>query len=506
VAAVTAPTVPVIVHRAGEYSSAGEVFGQMSADTVTTHAALITVLSTYAGMAGSDSVGGQWASAYDEAAQLAISSSSKLATACGQTRDLIVVGAHNHRLAETGSDTRNPTSPAPPQLSIAPCLAEDAPSAAGDGIPEPFGWSILADFVGFGWPNGHQDQLDAAKTAWHTASADYRTVAAQVPRAVELLTNQQSPEIGIAVGTCQERQNDLNALADACQTLGDSCGEYAHHLDEAHHKILEEVKDFLIETAAAEAVFAVLAPFTATVSEWVGNTALAGRIAVRARRIAIIIGELGTRVTEIVTRAIRPVTAALKPLLDKVGKWVDVAKAKLWTREARGATPGRGTADEWLSGGRRRPANMLDDPAQTKWAQDAYDNFTQDPRDISAISRNTDDLARANGATGFSEAEIAAIKKHLFDTEHPILDYETGQVVVRKFDPDPEIADAWIRLRSGNALPEDHVLLEHELAELNYLRANPGVTYQDAHRVANESFNWQNQVPLNKREDFESGW
>jgi hypothetical protein len=145
-------------------------------------------------------------------------------------------------------------------------------------------------------------------------------------------------------------------------------------------------------------------------------------------------------------------------------------------------------------------------PRKTKWAQDAYDNFTQDPRDISAISRNTDDLARANGATGFSEAEIAAIKKHLFDTEHPILDYETGQVVVRKFDPDPEIADAWIRLRSGNALPEDHVLLEHELAELNYLRANPGVTYQDAHRVANESFNWQNQVPLNKREDFESGW
>ncbi|MGY2059339.1 hypothetical protein ACW9HQ_30975 [Nocardia gipuzkoensis] len=62
----------------------------------------------------------------------------------------------------------------------------------------------------------------------------------------------------------------------------------------------------------------------------------------------------------------------------------------------------------------------------------------------------------------------------MFDTEHPILDYETGQVVVRKFDPDPEVADAWIRLRSGNALAEDHVLLEHELAELNCLRANPG--------------------------------
>ncbi|MEU5764122.1 hypothetical protein, partial [Nocardia sp. NPDC047648] len=83
----------------------------------------------------------------------------------------------------------------------------------------------------------------------------------------------------------------------------------------------------------------------------------------------------------------------------------------------------------------------------------------------------------------------------------PLLDRELHRCIYS-----PEIADAWIRLRSGNALPEDHVLLEHELAELNYLRANPGVTYQDAHRVANESFNWQTQVPLNKREDFESGW
>lgn len=326
---MTTPTVPVIVHRAEEYHSAGDVFGQMSTDAVTTHSSLVVVLNAYAGMAGSDSVGTQWAAAYDEAAQLAISTSSKLATSCGQTRDLIVIGAHNHQVAEISADRRDlPPPPAPP-LTVDPCLPETAPPAGGDGIPEPFGWSLIKDVVGFAWPNGHQDQLIAAKTGWVTAAADYRTMAGQVPRAVELLSNQQSPEIDISIATCQTRQADLTALADACQTLGDACGEYAHHLDEAHHKILDELKAMVIETAAAEAAFAVLAPFTATASEWIGNTAMAGRLAMRGRRIATIIGELATKVAKLVTDAVRPLVERLKPLFDKVRNWVAAAKIKM---------------------------------------------------------------------------------------------------------------------------------------------------------------------------------
>ncbi len=329
---MTTPTVPVIVHRAEEYHSAGEVFGQMSTDAVTTHSSLAAVLMAYAGMAGSDSVGTQWAAAYDEAAQLAISTSSKLATSCGQTRDLIVVGAHNHQVAEAAAAHRELPAPPAPPLSVDPCLPENTPSAAGDGIPEPFGWSLIKDVVGFTWPNGHQDQLNAAQTAWHTAAADFRTVAGQVPRAVELLNNQQSPEIGVAVDTCQTRQADLTALADACQVLGDACGEYAHHLDEAHHQILDELKALAIETAAAEAAFAVLAPFTATASEWIGNTALAGRIAMKARRVTTIIAELAARVAKIIAEAVRPLVERLKPLLEKVRVWVAAARTKFLGR------------------------------------------------------------------------------------------------------------------------------------------------------------------------------
>ncbi|MFC8527747.1 hypothetical protein [Nocardia sp. NPDC057227] len=344
-AAVTpTPTVPIIVCRANEYTSAGEVFGQISADCTTTHSGLFRVLTAHQGMAGNDSVGEQWAAGYDEAAQLALSTSSNLTTACGQTRDLIVVSAYNHQVAEATASLRALPDPPAPSLSVDPCLPETAAPAAGDGMPEPFGWSLIKDLVGWAWPNGHQDQLNSVKTAWHTASSDFRTVAGTVPNAVDLLRNQQSAEIEIGVQTCITRQADLNELADSCQALGDACGEYAHHLDDAHSRILEELRDIAVETVAAEAVFLALAPVTATVSEWVGNTALAVRIAAKARRIATIIGELAARVARIVTDVVRPLVERMKPLVDKVRSWVQAARGKFLGRSGPNALFSRGGA------------------------------------------------------------------------------------------------------------------------------------------------------------------
>ena len=37
-----------------------------------------------------------------------------------------------------------------------------------------------------------------------------------------------------------------------------------------------------------------------------------------------------------------------------------------------------------------------------------------------------------------------------------------------RFDPNPDMAEAWLRLRSGTHVPQDLLLLEHELAEHNY--------------------------------------
>ncbi|MGW1974645.1 putative T7SS-secreted protein [Streptomyces sp. NPDC001889] len=162
--------------------------------------------------------------------------------------------------------------------------------------------------------------------------------------------------------------------------------------------------------------------------------------------------------------------------------------------------------DEWVTGARRRPRDLLDDPLQTRWAEAAYANFLENPRDIDSISEFTSHVERDNGSTGFSRDEISSVKRHVFETEHPIIDSETGEVHVRKFDADAEIADAWIRLRSGRAVPEDYVLLEHELAELSYLRDRPGSTYQEAHAYANTKYHWDSLVPLYVREDWEGEW
>ncbi|WP_433603063.1 hypothetical protein ACQPXH_15690 [Nocardia sp. CA-135953] len=126
------------------------------------------------------------------------------------------------------------------------------------------------------------------------------------------------------------------------------------------------------------------------------------------------------------------------------------------------------------------------------------------PRDISAISRHSSGYFRASGRHGFSEDEITAVKKHVFETEHPILDYETNEILLQRFDANADMAEAWIRLRSGRALSEDYLLLEHELAELIYMSEIPGVTYQQAHRFIQEKFNWDKVRPSSRGEDFES--
>ena len=68
------------------------------------------------------------------------------------------------------------------------------------------------------------------------------------------------------------------------------------------------------------------------------------------------------------------------------------------------------------------------------------------------------------------------------------------------------MANAWLRLRAGRALPEDIVLLEHELAEARHYGARPGATYREARRAADEVANWQNRIPEPTYEDFSAPW
>lgn len=90
----------------------------------------------------------------------------------------------------------------------------------------------------------------------------------------------------------------------------------------------------------------------------------------------------------------------------------------------------------------------------TRWeryAPEAYDAI-----------RRTDDIADIARNTGLPQSRLQRIKDHLFYKEHQLDDG------VRRFDPDPDIADAWERLQRGEHTAEDLRLLEHEYFESRF--------------------------------------
>lgn|GEM_PF-1975460 len=147
-----------------------------------------------------------------------------------------------------------------------------------------------------------------------------------------------------------------------------------------------------------------------------------------------------------------------------------------------------------------------DDVEAWHWADQAYDRFRADDNDVRDIAANLADTERPSGRVGFTPDEIAQIKQHLMMDEHLVHDYDSGGYVRQRFDADPSIAEAWIRLREGRHLDADLTLLEHELTESGYLRAHPDATYPEAHAYANERYDWSRVIPDRTGEDLDISW
>ena len=99
-----------------------------------------------------------------------------------------------------------------------------------------------------------------------------------------------------------------------------------------------------------------------------------------------------------------------------------------------------------------------------------YESIRMDTTDISKIAHNT----------GMPEWKISKIKEHVFFNEH-ILD--SG---IKRFDSDPEIADAWYRLTNGNYNQNDISLLNHEYFESKF-ESFYKTDYRTAHNKTEES-------------------
>lgn len=196
--------------------------------------------------------------------------------------------------------------------------------------------------------------------------------------------------------------------------------------------------------------------------------------------------------------------------LDAALTFVPGGKLLSRARAARGAVAGRRTlattgTGARVSGGTVRPrAGGGHSPEAWDWADEAYADIRASD-DVGAVARSVREVPRATGGRGFRSEDVADVKRHVFVDEHLMKGYD-GRIGRRRFDSDPDMAEAWLRLRGGRPLPQDVGLLEHELAELRYWRQNPRALYDEAHQAANRVADWESSVPEPTFENYRAGW
>lgn len=179
---------------------------------------LLGALSSLGGMAGSDSVGQEFAGTYDDAAAQIFVALSNLSMGAVQLTDLLHATGFNHANADDPTlppGAHPPDYPAGPGLSSAPQKSVSVPPSANGGAgDEPWGWDLVSQFVGYLWPNGDEDQLRSANDAWGMAAAGLETTAMSVSEAVRMVQAQQSSEVPAVVAACEEYRQQLHDVAD----------------------------------------------------------------------------------------------------------------------------------------------------------------------------------------------------------------------------------------------------------------------------------------------------
>ncbi|MEU0882674.1 hypothetical protein ABZ345_29050 [Lentzea sp. NPDC005914] len=223
-----------------------------------------------------------------------------------------------------------------------------------------------------------------------------------------------------------------------------------------------------------------------------------------AAQAASAVARWGAKIGDIIKKLVRTINK-LMPLLRQLGdvfrrvrKVMDDLK-KPARRGDEAPVPGQ------TGGARPKNDGSIKSYERTeRWADDAYQSI-RGSDDVGDVARNVGDVPRADGSRGFTPAEIEQIKKHVFEDLHP-LEGDAGGTVMARFDSNPDMAEAWLRLRAGRQRPEDVALLEHELAESRYWQQNPNASYRDAHAAANQVSRWESQIPPSGDEDFSKPW
>jgi hypothetical protein len=254
---------------------------------------LARVLDGCAGMAGGDPGGRDWAREYDAGAAAAMTATAAALQAVDQLALMFAQTARNYAAADAASapDDRRlieAAAAALPSLDPPPCIVAP-PSAAGGGGGGPFGWGLIADVVGYVWPDGHQDRLRAAAAAWRASAAALENAGGETLSAASLAISDRLPEAPDMWTVCRSLAGRFDELADVHRALADACDGLAHHLDEVHSAVEGELANLAEWTAGIQAVGGLLSVVTFGAAEAPTQAVEGARIAATAARVGVLI-------------------------------------------------------------------------------------------------------------------------------------------------------------------------------------------------------------------------
>lgn len=281
----------------GGYRTAVEMLFDVNAGLAVAYEHFTGKLNGFGGMAGTDGPGAQFATAYDEAANAALSAYSDIVAAAGNLASIANASAANHDRANRasiiipGGYMYDPEAPLRDNRA-AKVWRHNVPQSLGSDGSGPDWWHFVADAVGYLYPDASTVDLKAAGGEWTWQATVLEEYASSCEYAVGSLREQSSLEIDDAVAACTLLRDELETLASSFRQVGQLCEEYAERVEDTRDAIHDIAKELAAWTVGTQVVSHGLALFTAGASEAVGQTFQASRIAVAAAKIRTVLSEL----------------------------------------------------------------------------------------------------------------------------------------------------------------------------------------------------------------------